>query len=537
MSFPFGRPYPSMERRAVDKIIRELDVLVRLSGVPHLQRSHPYLPDIAKDTQQQLRLILQQNRGHDLAHNTYMQVTVQSLLRKTAQAIDVLQGGSASLQEEGAPGRRKLVKLSLIFSHILAELKAIFPGGRYQGGIYRITKLEAAKFWAQTFGQRCLVQWAEFQERLHKVHAIEPGPLEYALRSTMDLTCNDHVSVFEFDTFTRLFQPWDMLLQNWMVLAVTHPGYMAFLTYDEVRVYLRSHIHRPGSYIFRLSCTHLGQWAIGYVTSEGNILQTIPHNKSLHQALLDGEREGLYLYPNGQNKNPDLSELCSTSTSAIHVTREQWELYSDMDSTFELCKICADRMKNVRIQPCGHLLCDQCLTAWQKSDGQSCPFCRCEIRGKEEIFIFSQSEFEQSETTDTDKESWITSRPLPNIPDNDTTGSSDSAVDSDSSLTTISPSSTQIPTSVNSLPSASTMPSAPFAPSPIVASPAPSIPSAPWLTHKPQAPPVPPKKKAIKARDVINGSQETSGSRITRVQQVPHTVQWGRQSPQPNTHR
>ena len=49
----------------------------------------------------------------------------------------------------------------------------------------------------------------------------------------------------------------------------------------------------PPSYIFRLSCTRLGQWAIGYVTADGNILQTIPHNKPLFQALIDGFREGL----------------------------------------------------------------------------------------------------------------------------------------------------------------------------------------------------------------------------------------------------
>jgi len=47
------------------------------------------------------------------------------------------------------------------------------------------------------------------------------------------------------------------------------------------------------SYVFRLSCTRLGQWAIGYVTAEGQILQTIPQNKSLGQALLDGQHEGL----------------------------------------------------------------------------------------------------------------------------------------------------------------------------------------------------------------------------------------------------
>ena len=51
--------------------------------------------------------------------------------------------------------------------------------------------------------------------------------------------------------------------------------------------------HNLFSYVFRLSCTRLGQWAIGYVTTDGNILQTIPQNKSLCQALLDGSREKL----------------------------------------------------------------------------------------------------------------------------------------------------------------------------------------------------------------------------------------------------
>lgn len=97
---------------------------------------------------------------------------------------------------------------------------------------------------------------------------------------------------------SRLFQPWSTLLRNWKILAVTHPGYVAFLTYDEVKARLQKYcISKPGSYVFRLSCTRLGQWAIGYVTSDGDILQTIPHNKSLCQALLDGYREGLYVSP------------------------------------------------------------------------------------------------------------------------------------------------------------------------------------------------------------------------------------------------
>ena len=50
-----------------------------------------------------------------------------------------------------------------------------------------------------------------------------------------------------------------------------------------------------------------------------------------------------------------------------------------VDSTFELCKICHSNNKNYRIEPCGHLMCQNCFDEWTVAQGAgncTCPFCR-----------------------------------------------------------------------------------------------------------------------------------------------------------------
>ncbi|XP_025066529.1 E3 ubiquitin-protein ligase CBL-B isoform X2 [Alligator sinensis] len=382
------------DRRTVEKTWKLMDKVVRLCQNPKLQlkNSPPYILDILPDTYQHLRLILSKYDDNQklaqLSENEYFKIYIDSLMKKSKRAIRLFKEGKERMYEEQSQDRRNLTKLSLIFSHMLAEIKAIFPNGQFQGDNFRITKADAAEFWKKFFGDKTIVPWKVFRQCLHEVHQISSGLEAMALKSTIDLTCNDYISVFEFDIFTRLFQPWGSILRNWNFLAVTHPGYMAFLTYDEVKARLQKYSTKPGSYIFRLSCTRLGQWAIGYVTGDGNILQTIPHNKPLFQALIDGSREGFYLYPDGRSYNPDLTGLCEPMPhDHIKVTQEQYELYCEMGSTFQLCKICAENDKDVKIEPCGHLMCTSCLTAWQESDGQGCPFCRCEIKGTEPIIV------------------------------------------------------------------------------------------------------------------------------------------------------
>ena len=111
--------------------------------------------------------------------------------------------GKEKLFDENSHYRRNLTKLSLVFSHMLSELKAIFPGGVFAGDTFRITKSDAADFWRISFGERTIVPWKLFRLTLNEVHPISSGLEAMALKSTIDLTCNDYISNFEFDVFTR----------------------------------------------------------------------------------------------------------------------------------------------------------------------------------------------------------------------------------------------------------------------------------------------------------------------------------------------
>ncbi|XP_049587639.1 E3 ubiquitin-protein ligase CBL-C isoform X1 [Syngnathus scovelli] len=387
------------QHRLVNKTLRRLEKLHEACANPRLglKSSSPYLLELLPETASALRRVWEPYRGlgaftgpapgEDEA--AFLGLHARTLLAQTDRALLLFKEAKEKMFDETSSYRKDLTKLSLLFSHMLWELKAIFPGDRYHGNTYTLTKTEARDFWKMTFGNKCLVRWSIFAEKLRCVHPFQEGLESVALKATLDLTCNDHVSVFEFDIFTRLFQPWGSLLRNWNQLAVTHPGYMAFLTYDQALSRLGRHPCKPGSYIFRLSCTRMGQWAIGHVTSEGDIVQTILENTPLYLALLQGHSQGRYLYPDGQDANPDLSALHRPDHKAkVKVTQEQYKLYGKVGSSFQLCKICTQEEKDTRIEPCGHLVCRSCLDSWlQKSAGHTCPYCRCDIEDTEPVEV------------------------------------------------------------------------------------------------------------------------------------------------------
>ena len=71
----------------------------------------------------------------------------------------------------------------------------------------------------------------------------------------------------------------------------------------------------------------------------------------------------------------------------LQVSEEQYEIYCEMGSTFQMCKICAENDKDMKLEPCGHLICHACLHNWMDSGRTDCPFCREEIRDTEQVVI------------------------------------------------------------------------------------------------------------------------------------------------------
>ena len=109
----------------------------------------------------------------------------------------------------------------------------------------------------------------------------------------------------------------------------------------------------------------------------------------------------------GEPNNPDLTlYLNETDPQAVEINEEEYQIYCEMGSSFQLCKvrvldilpsgrliqspfqICIENEKDTRIEPCNHLICSDCLSQWQSKDASvapTCPFCRCDIKGAEKI--------------------------------------------------------------------------------------------------------------------------------------------------------
>lgn len=146
----------SVDRRTIEKTWHLMDKVVKLCQQPklNLRNSPPFILDILPDTYQHLRLIYAKDEASLKDNNEYFRLFIDNLQRKCKQTIKIFKDSGEHMFDPKTSHRRNLTKLSLVFSHMLAELKAEFPNGVFIGEGFRITKSDAAEFWRSYFGMR-----------------------------------------------------------------------------------------------------------------------------------------------------------------------------------------------------------------------------------------------------------------------------------------------------------------------------------------------------------------------------------------------
>lgn len=153
------QPKPAIDKKSIEKSWKMMDKVVNLcaSRRMNLKNSPPFILDILPETYQHLRKIFKNYEVNMdfLNENEYFKIFMENLTNKCKQTIQLFKEAKDKIYDDSSSHRRSLTKLSLIFSHMLAELKALFPeGGIYAGNTFRLTKSDAAEFWIGAFGQR-----------------------------------------------------------------------------------------------------------------------------------------------------------------------------------------------------------------------------------------------------------------------------------------------------------------------------------------------------------------------------------------------
>lgn len=147
-----------VDKKTIEKSWRLMDKVVKMCQHHrmNLRNSPPFILDILPDTYQHLKLIYSKHddKLHTLNECEYFRIFIENLMNKCKNTIRLFKEGKDKMFDEGSHCRRNLTKLSLVFSHMLAELKAIYPNGSFAGENFRITKSDAAEWWRKSFGER-----------------------------------------------------------------------------------------------------------------------------------------------------------------------------------------------------------------------------------------------------------------------------------------------------------------------------------------------------------------------------------------------
>ncbi|RDD39660.1 E3 ubiquitin-protein ligase CBL [Trichoplax sp. H2] len=147
-----------IDRKLVDKVTRILTKIVKLCQRPkmNLKNNPPYIIDILTQIQHHILTVIQEQRGDldKLNQIEYLTFYFGNLMKKCKYTTNLFKAAKEKIYDTRTIYRCTLNKMSLIFSHMLTELKAIFPSGQYNIDDYRIVDEGACQFWKESFRSR-----------------------------------------------------------------------------------------------------------------------------------------------------------------------------------------------------------------------------------------------------------------------------------------------------------------------------------------------------------------------------------------------
>ena len=191
---------------------------------------------------------------------------------------------------------------------------------------------------------------------------------------------------WEFNHFVELYKPFSCIMTTWRAVTNRHMGNKRYLDFIEIKRTLNEIRHIRGSYCFALDPRRPGRWVKLYVDLETGRTMQGDVEGTLYATLAAGMDSGALKYPDGVDRNVDVrtGKLQFHIDDTIVVDEKKHSEYVMNDSTFELCKVCQENRKDVKLSPCDHLLCRKCYDAWNDEKLEQgvmtrCPYCRGKI--------------------------------------------------------------------------------------------------------------------------------------------------------------
>lgn len=144
-----------IDARTPSRITKLAQKLITLAKNPklNLKNSPPYLQGILVDDIELINSIFKRNSLESLRANEYLNTFIECFLRQYKKTSKLFKEAKERMEEESSPWRRELSKITLVFSHMLAELKTFFKDGVWVPD-FRIVKVEAREFWEKSFSRR-----------------------------------------------------------------------------------------------------------------------------------------------------------------------------------------------------------------------------------------------------------------------------------------------------------------------------------------------------------------------------------------------